>query len=194
MKMMCVSNSNVTHLHWRHELRQQKVGRADLRQVRSPQSWSSAAPVCLMGHQAQTSVLGNRECGTIVLCRILRGTGLPIVDDGFYVVLLCVSAQCALTAFALQLLKQVSVLCLVFPLLHFLKMKLNTRPYSDENRPCSCYCLSSVRLLFGDINAILKGKISFFQGLWERLLNVFWESLQRAWSCLHLGENTHWTY
>lgn len=178
MKMMCVSSSIITHLHWRHELRQGKVGRADLRQVRPLQSWSSAASVCLVGHQAQTSVLGNRECGAIVLCKILRGTGLPIVDDGFYVVLLCVSAQCALTAFALQLLKQVSVLCLVFPLLHFLKMKLNTRPYSAENRPRSCYCLSSVRLLCsGDINAILKGKIPSFQGLWVKLLNVFWHGL-----------------
>lgn len=82
------------------------------------------------------------------------------------------------TAFALQLLKQVSVLCPVFPFLHFLKMKLNTRPYSAKNRPCSCYRLSSVRLLCsGDTNAILKGKISSFQWLWERLLDIFWHSL-----------------
>lgn len=96
IKMVCVSNSNVTHLHWRHELRQQKVGRADLRWARSLQGWGSAALACLVGHQAQTCVLGNREHGAIVLCRTLRGTGLPIVNDGFYVVLLCFSAQCAL--------------------------------------------------------------------------------------------------
>ena len=52
-----------------------------------------------------------------------------MADNGFYVVLLCVSAQCAQTASFLQLLKQLSVQCLVCLLLHFLKMKLNTGPY-----------------------------------------------------------------
>lgn len=49
------------------------------------------------------------------------------VGNGFHMVLLCVSAQCAQTASFLQLLKQVSVQCLLFPLLHLKKKEIKHR-------------------------------------------------------------------
>lgn len=86
------------------------------------------------------------------------------MGDGFYVVLHCVSVQCGQISSFLQLVKQVSAQCLVFPLLHFFKNEIKHRALSSQKQllqlvlPELCENLVLWRYYY-----ILKGKISPFQ-------------------------------